>query len=131
MPSSHQFSTAIRKRPLNHTLSTNIDGKDKIQGIITTSSYEARKFGVKMAMPIVHALQLCPQMVIVPSNYPLYHKLSYKIHEFMSKGIPKIEQFSIDEFFGDVSGWIKDEDCYVFAQELKAKMIEEFDIPVP
>jgi DNA polymerase-4 len=48
----------------------------------------------------------------------------------MMKEIPKIEQFSIDEFFGDVSGWIKDEDCYAFAQELKAKMMEEFDIPV-
>ena len=107
-----------------------IDGRDKIRGIITTSSYEARAYGVKTAMPIAQALQLCPKMVVVPSNYPLYHKLSHKIHEFMTKEIPKVEQYSIDEFFGDVSGWIKDEDCYVFAQELKLKMMDEFDIPV-
>jgi DNA polymerase-4 len=107
-----------------------IDGRDKIRGIITTSSYEARAYGVKTGMPIAKALQLCPQMVIVPSNYPLYHKLSHKIHAFMTKRIPKVEQFSIDEFFGDVSGWIKDEDCYAFAQELKAEMMEVFDIPV-
>ncbi len=107
-----------------------IDGKEKIRGIITTASYEARKFGVKTAMPIAQALQLCPQMVVVPSNYPLYHKLSHKIHDFMKKEIPKIEQFSIDEFFGDVSGWINDENVYAFAEELKAKMIEQFDIPV-
>lgn len=107
-----------------------IDGRDKIRGIITTSSYEARAFGVKTAMPIAQALQICPQMVVIPSNYPLYHKLSYKIHSFMMAHIPKVEQFSIDEFFGDVSGWIKDEDCYAFAQEIKTKMMDEFDIPV-
>ncbi len=107
-----------------------IDGRDKIRGIITTSSYEARAFGVKTAMPIAQALQICPQMVVVPSNYPLYHKLSHKIHSFMMAHIPKVEQFSIDEFFGDVSGWIKDEDCYAFAQEIKTKMMDEFDIPV-
>ena len=107
-----------------------IDGRDKIRGIITTSSYEARKFGVKTAMPIAQALQLCPQMVVVPSNYPLYHKLSHKIHNFMMAHIPKVEQYSIDEFFGDVSGWIKDEDVYAFAQMLKQKMMDEFDIPV-
>ena len=107
-----------------------IDGRDKIRGIITTSSYEARAFGVKTAMPIAQALQICPQMVVVPSNYPLYHKLSHKIHNFMMAHIPKVEQFSIDEFFGDVSGWIKDEDCYAFAQEIKTKMMDEFDIPV-
>ncbi|WP_294959465.1 DNA polymerase IV [Sulfurovum sp.] len=119
-----------KKKTFESHFIDNIDGKNKIRGIITTSSYEARKFGVKTAMPIAQALQLCPQMVVVPSNYPLYHKLSYKIHEFMLKEIPKIEQYSIDEFFGDVSGWVKDEDCYAFAQELKAKMMDEFDIPV-
>jgi len=53
-------------------------------------------------MPISQALQLC-QIVVVHSSYPLYHKLSHKIHEFMMAHIPKVEQFSIDEFFGDVS----------------------------
>lgn len=48
----------------------------------------------------------------------------------MEEHIPKVEQYSIDEFFGDVSGWIKDEDCYVFAQELKTEILNEFDIPV-
>ena len=107
-----------------------IDGRDKIRGIITTSSYEARAFGVKTAMPISQALQLCPQMVVVPSNYPLYHKLSHKIHNFMMAHMPKVEQFSIDEFFCDVSGWIKDEDTYAFAEMIKQKMVDEFDIPV-
>ncbi len=107
-----------------------IDGRDKIRGIITTSSYEARAFGVKTAMPISQALQICPQMLVVPSNYPLYHKLSHKIHTFMQEQIPRVEQYSIDEFFGDVSGWIKDEDVYEFAKTLQEKITKEFDIPV-
>jgi DNA polymerase IV len=107
-----------------------IEGRKKIRGIVTTSSYEARAYGVKTAMPISQALQLCPQMVVVPSNYPLYHKLSHKIHDFMLAHIPQVEQYSIDEFFGDVSGWIEDENVYTFAIELQKKILEQFDIPV-
>jgi len=44
--------------------------------------------------------------------------------------IPKVEQYSIDEFFGDVSGWKNDEEVYAFAKELQAKILEYFDIPV-
>ena len=107
-----------------------IEGRKKIRGIVTTASYEARACGVKTAMPIAQALQLCPKMRVVPSNYPLYHKLSHKIHAFMLAHIPKVEQYSIDEFFGDVSGWIKDEEVYAFAKELQLKILEHFDIPV-
>ncbi len=119
-----------KKKTFDSYFVDKIDGRDKIRGIITTSSYEARAFGVKTAMPIAQALQLCPQMVVVPSNYPLYHKLSHQIHSFMLAHIPKVEQYSIDEFFGDVSGWIADEDVYAFAQALKIKINDHFDIPV-
>jgi len=107
-----------------------IEGRKKIRGIVTTASYEARKYGVKTAMPIAQALSLCPEMVVVPSNYPLYHKLSHKIHDFMLAHIPQVEQYSIDEFFGDVSGWIEDDKVYTFAKELQVKILEHFDIPV-
>jgi DNA polymerase-4 len=123
------FYSDKKKTFSSHFIDT-IDGREKIRGIITTASYEARKFGVKTAMPIAQALQICPQMVIVPSNYPLYHKLSHQIHQFMMARIPKIEQFSIDEFFGDLSGWVKNEEVYDFALALKAEILEKFDIPV-
>jgi DNA polymerase-4 len=107
-----------------------IDGRRKIRGIVTTASYEARAKGVKTAMPIALALQLCPEMVVIPSNYPLYHKLSNQMHTFMRAHIPKVEQFSIDEFFCDVSGWKKEEEVYAFAKELQAKILAHFKIPV-
>jgi DNA polymerase-4 len=108
----------------------NINGERKIRGIITTASYEARKFGVKTAMPIAQALKLCPHMVVVPSHYTLYHTLSCKIHAFIEARIPKVEQYSIDEFFGDVSGWVKEEEVYAFAKTLQNEILEIFDIPV-
>ncbi|AKF24864.1 DNA polymerase IV [Sulfurovum lithotrophicum] len=119
-----------RKKIFDSYFIDKIDGKNKIRGIITTASYEARKYGVKTGMPIAQALHLCPLMVVVPSHYPLYHRLSHKIHTLMLQEMPLVEQFSIDEFFADVSGWIADEDVYAFAIDLKMKMIEQFDIPV-
>ncbi len=107
-----------------------IEGRKKIRGIVTTASYEARAYGVKTAMPIAQALQLCPHMTVVPSNYPLYHKLSHQIHQYMTARIPQVEQYSIDEFFGDVSGWINEEEVYAFAQKLQAEILALFDIPV-
>ncbi len=106
------------------------ENRDKIRGIITTASYEARAYGVKTGMPIAKALSLCPQMVVVPANYPLYHKLSKAIYLFVKKQIPEVEQYSIDEFFGSVDGWIKDEDVEEFARNLKEQIHKKFKIPV-
>ena len=119
-----------KKRTFENYFVDEIDGRKKIRGIVTTASYEARACGVKTAMPIAQALQLCPNMVVVPSNYPLYHKLSHRIHAFMMAHIPKVEQYSIDEFFCDVSGWKSDEEVYAFAKDLQEKMLTHFDIPV-
>ena len=123
------FYSDEKKTFENYFIDT-IEGRKKIRGIITTASYQARKCGVKTAMPIAQALQLCPQMVVVPSNYPLYHKLSMQIHNFMRAKIPQIEQYSIDEFFGDVGGWVKDDEVYAFAKSLQTEVLEKFDIPV-
>jgi DNA polymerase-4 len=119
-----------KKRTFENYFIDTIDGRQKIRGIVTTASYEARACGVKTAMPISQALQLCPQMVVIPSNYPLYHKLSHKMHDFMRAHIPKVEQFSIDEFFCDVTGWIPDDKVYHFAKNLQEKILTHFDIPV-
>jgi DNA polymerase-4 len=106
------------------------DGKKKIRGIITTSSYEARAYGVKTAMSVDEALRWCPTLTVLPPNYPLYHELSHKLKLLLEKKIPTIEQFSIDEFFGDVTGWIKDEDIYNFAVELKEHIFNELKLPI-
>lgn len=121
---------ASTKKSFDSVFVDTIQGRKKIRGIITTASYEARAFGVKTAMPIAQALQLCPQLVVLPSNYHFYHQLSKKLNSFMKKKIPKIEQFSIDEFFGDLSGWIDESDAYNFGVALRDEIFHEFKIPV-
>jgi DNA polymerase-4 len=102
----------------------------KIRGIITTSSYEARAYGVKTAMSVDEALRLCPALKVLAPNYPLYHELSHKLKLLLEKQIPTIEQFSIDEFFGDVAGWVKGEDVYDFAQNLKQQIQDQLGLPI-
>ena len=107
-----------------------VDDNGKIRGIITTSSYEARACGVKTAMSVNEALSLCPKLKMIPPNYPLYHELSHKLAILLEDKIPSIEQFSIDEFFGDVTGWVEDDDVYDFAKELQDLIQEELNLPI-
>jgi len=118
------------KRTFENYFIDNINGKEKIRGIITTASYEARACGVKTGMPIAKALSLCPKMVVVPSNYPYYHKLSKMLFLYLKKQIPLLEQYSIDEFFGSVDGWIDESEIETFAYNLKKSIYDKFKIPV-
>ncbi|MCG3675853.1 DNA polymerase IV [Aliarcobacter butzleri] len=107
-----------------------IDENGRIRGIITTCSYEARKFGVKTAMSVNEALRLCPKLKMIPPNYSLYDELSNKLKDLLEKEVPLIEQYSIDEFFCDVSGYIKEDEILEFAHFLKKKILDELDLPI-
>jgi DNA polymerase-4 len=107
-----------------------VDENGKIRGIVTTSSYEARAYGVKTAMSVNEALKLCPHLKMLAPNYPLYHDLSNKLKELLIKEIPLVEQFSIDEFFGDVTGYIDEDEVVGFAYKLKRKIQKELNLPV-
>lgn len=107
-----------------------VDENGKIRGIITTSSYEARGFGVKTAMSVNEALKLCPKLKMVAPNYPLYHDLSLKLFEILKNEIPLVEQFSIDEFFGDLRGYKNESEIEDFAWALKKRVMIELGLPV-
>ncbi|MGJ0331607.1 DNA polymerase IV [Aliarcobacter cryaerophilus] len=106
-----------------------VDENNKIRGIITSASYEARAFGVKTAMSVNEALKLCPNLKMIPPKYSLYDELSSKLKEFLELEIPLIEQFSIDEFFGDLTGYIKEDEAEDFARKLKDKIFKELNLP--
>lgn len=106
-----------------------VDENNKIRGIITSASYEARAFGVKTAMSVNEALKLCPHLKMVVPQYNLYDNLSSKLKELLEFEIPLIEQFSIDEFFGDLSGYIKEDEAEEFAKKLKDKIFKELNLP--
>ncbi len=107
-----------------------LDERQRVRGIVTTASYEARKYGVKTAMPLAQALGFCPQLTVITPEYALYHKLSKQLRELLASQIPLIEQFSIDEFFGDLSGWVEPEESERFAWELKDLILRETGLPV-
>ncbi len=103
---------------------------DKIRGIITTASYEARKCGIKTGMTIKEALLLCPHLIILPPDMMLYHTLSFRLRNFLQKRLPLIEQYSIDEFFADSFGWIKSDRVLDFAIGLQKEIKDRFKLPI-
>lgn len=74
------------------------------RGVVSTCSYEARKFGVHSAMPSREAYRLCPQGVFVPPDMERYHAASAAVFRIFERYTPLVEGLSCDEAFLDVSG---------------------------
>jgi DNA polymerase-4 len=72
-------------------------------GVVATASYEARKFGIRSAMPSKKALQLCPHALFVRPRFAAYKEVSQKIREIFSRYTDLIEPLSLDEAYLDVT----------------------------
>ena len=107
-----------------------IDPDGRIRGMLTTTSYEARAFGVKTGCTINEALRMCPNIIIKQPNMRLYQELSHKLKRFLQKRIPIIEQGSIDEFYGDLDGWVDDAEVPEFITTLKNEALLVLDLPL-
>jgi DNA polymerase-4 len=81
-----------------------IVGGTSNRGVVSASSYEARRFGVRSAMPIFQARQKCPDGVFVPPRMERYKEVSKKIMAILREFSPQVEVVSIDEAYMDVSG---------------------------
>lgn len=73
------------------------------RGVLTTANYEARKYGCRSAMPVFKALELCPQLVLVPVRFELYRGVSAQIRAIFGRFTEKIEPLSLDEAYLDLS----------------------------
>lgn len=80
-----------------------VGGSPEKRGVVSTCSYEARKFGIHSAMPCSKAARLCPDAVFIRPRIPLYRKESQKIFAIYSKYCDAMEPLSLDEAFLDVS----------------------------
>jgi len=73
------------------------------RSVVCAASYEARKFGVRSAMPAVRAERLCPQALFVPPDFSRYRAASKAVREILSRHSDRIEPLSLDEAYIDVS----------------------------
>ena len=74
------------------------------RGVVASCSYEARRFGIHSAMPMVTALRLCPSAVVLPGNMPRYAALSTELRRIFLDVTPLVEPLALDEAFLDVTG---------------------------
>ncbi len=103
---------------------------EKGRGVVSTCSYEARKFGVHSAMPIRQAYKLCPQGIFIGGHMGEYAKYSKKVREILEQYAPSIEQTSIDEYYMDFTGCEKIYGAYdLFAEKLQKEIIDELNLP--
>jgi DNA polymerase IV (DinB-like DNA polymerase) len=98
----------------------------KGRGVVSTSNYEARKFGVKSGMPISRAWKLCPDGTYLPVNMELYVKVSIEIMNVLRGYTDKFEQWGIDEAFLDVTSKVRDySEAEVLARQIKKHILEQ------
>jgi len=105
-----------------------IGGGDR--GVVASCSYEARKFGVRSAMPIRMALRLCPDAKVIRGDYKLYSNLSHLVTEVIQEKVPVMEKASIDEFYLDLSGMDKFFGCYTWTKEIASEVTKETGLPI-
>ncbi|MEW6213712.1 MAG: DNA polymerase IV [Nitrospirota bacterium] len=99
------------------------DGDPTKRGVVSTASYEARKYGIHSAMPLRRAYRLCPEAVFLPVDYDEYVRVSEKIKDILRSITPLIEDVGIDEAFLDITD--VDMESEEIARRIKEMIKEE------
>lgn len=84
-----------------------VGGRPESRGVVATASYEARAFGIRSAMPMRRAVQLCPDAIIVPPNFAQYKAFSARVMAILKEYSEVLENVSLDEAYIDISNNVK------------------------
>ncbi|MBQ9068489.1 MAG: DNA polymerase IV, partial [Eggerthellaceae bacterium] len=100
-----------------------VGGAADRRGVVSTCSYEARKYGVHSAMPSSTAAKLCPDAIWTPGNFARYREMSDRVMDIMRSESPFLQQVSIDEAFLDVTpGRFTGDDPVAIAQRIQSRV---------
>jgi DNA polymerase-4 len=121
-------SVEIINNPSLKGLPVIVGGQER--GVVSTCSYEARKFGVHSAMPSSKARQLCPQGIFVKGNYAEYSKYSKWVTDIIASEAPLFEKASVDEFYIDLTGMEKFFKPLQWTINLRERIIKETGLPI-
>ena len=104
-------------------------GSDSDRGVVASCSYEARAFGIRSAMPMKVAKQLCPEAIILRGDSGLYLRKSDEVTEVVRAHVPLFEKSSVDEFYVDLSGTDRFFGSWKLATELRQRIAKETGLP--
>lgn len=106
-----------------------VGGRAETRGVIAACNYEARAFGVHSAMSTARALQLCPNLILLPPDFERYRNASRQILDIYRDYTPLVEPLSLDEAYLDVTGVERCKgSATLMAQEIRARIHAEVGI---
>ncbi len=115
----------MRDNPKLRGIPIAIGGPSKTKGVLCTSNYEARKFGVRAALPTIEAFKKCPHLTLVPPDFSKYKEASKVIHEIFHEYTDLVQSLSLDEAFLDVTNCeLHNGSATLIAKEIKEKILE-------
>ncbi len=102
-----------------------VGGRPEERGVVASASYPARAFGIHSAMPMAHALALCPTAIIVPARHHRYHEYSQQVMAVLHRASPLVEQMSIDEAYLDLTDQVETwEESIEIARQLQRQIVD-------
>ena len=100
------------------------------RGVVSSCSYEARKYGVNSAMPMKMARSMCPDAIVIRGDMEMYSNYSNIVTGIIAEKAPVYEKSSIDEHYIDLTGMDRFHGCYKWSHELRQNIIKETGLPI-
>ncbi len=117
-------------------MNSSLEGKPLIiggssdRGVVSSCSYEARRFGVRSGMPMRFARRSCPEAIVIKGDMELYSRKSIEVTEIIKEQAPVMELASVDEFYLDLTGMDRFFGCASWSTELADRVTRESGLPI-
>lgn len=95
------------------------------RGVVAAASYEARRFGVRSAMPSTIAMRKCADLVFVPPRFDVYRAVSRQIHAIFTEYTPLVEPLSLDEAYLDVTDYLRGGMTWATGKDIRKRIHDE------